>query len=165
MCFDFLVADDTEEEVEDYSATIGTLPFRNSSTIVDRSEMNTEDVQIVLTSFSRNSGEKLLGNENDVENSEPDNKTIAKRLNGSIPRTKSSKYEEMSQHIPSKSSFQKSIGFKTPQILKPFASRTSEKSLARSDSNSDGGNQQDGSSKAARRLSQSLPEVNHQNNF
>nr|XP_022336894.1 metabotropic glutamate receptor 6-like [Crassostrea virginica]XP_022336895.1 metabotropic glutamate receptor 6-like [Crassostrea virginica] len=159
------VADDTEEEVEDYSATTGTLPFRNSSTIVDRSEMNTEDVQIVLTSFSRNSGEKLLGNENDVENSEPDNKTIAKRLNGSIPRTKSSKYEEMPQHIPSKSSFQKSIGFKTPQILKPFASRTSEKSLARSDSNSDGGNQQDGSSKAARRLSQSLPEVNHQNNF
>lgn len=42
-----LVADDTEEECEDYSATTGTLPFQNS-VMIDRSEKFSEEAQAVL---------------------------------------------------------------------------------------------------------------------
>lgn len=152
------VADDTEEECEDYSATTGTLPFQNS-VMIDRSEKFSEEAQAVLDCHvtSVNSGDKLLGNKDDQDHSDTMRTT---KVNGNIPHYEKCDEDKLSpKDARTISNFQGSIGFKTPGGSRWHSSRKSSKNNASSEKIIEEERQQTES----RRLSQSLPDVNLQN--
>lgn len=156
-----LVADDTEEEGEDYSATTGTLPFKNT-VMIDRSEKFSEEAQAVLDSHmtSVNSGDKLLGNKDDQDSTGHGDTMRTTRVNGNIPNHEKCDEDKLSPKDARKiSNFQGSIGFKTQGELRWHSSRKSNKKNASSENIIEEEKQQTES----RRLSQSLPEVNLQN--
>lgn len=153
------VADDTEEEGEDYSATTGTLPFRN--TVIDRSDKFSEEAQSVLSGHvtSVNCGDKLLGNKD--ERTDPSDSLRTTELNGNISHREKCEEEKLSPKDARKiSNFQGSIGFKTPGGPRWHSSRKSGKNNASSENIIEEERQQ---TESGRRLSQSLPDVNLQN--
>lgn len=156
-----LVADDTEEEGEDYSATTGTLPFKNT-VMIDRSEKFSDEAQAVLDCHvtSVNSGDKLLGNKDDQDSTGLGDTMRTTRVNGNIPNHEKCDEDKLSPKDARKiSNLQGSIGFKTQGELRWHSSRKSSKKNASSENIIEEEKQQTES----RRLSQSLPEVNLQN--
>ncbi|XP_062598842.1 metabotropic glutamate receptor 8-like [Saccostrea cucullata] len=154
------VADDTEEEGEDYSATTGTLPFKNSI-VIDRSEKYSEEAETVVNSLNRNSGEKLLGNKEDLENITTGDTLPNHKINGDI--FKNQDEDERTAEHTNQGSFLKNIGVKSSSFLKRMTSRRSEKSHVSQENITEGGNQNSKSEKTVRRLSQSLPDVHFNN--
>ncbi|XP_061166304.1 metabotropic glutamate receptor 8-like [Saccostrea echinata] len=157
------VADDTEEEGEDYSATTGTLPFKNSI-IIDRSEKYSEEAEIVVNSLNRNSGEKLLGNKEDLDNIKADERLTNHKANGDILQNKNAFDEdERTAEHQNQGNFIKSIGFKPSSFFKRITSHKSQKAHVSHENIIEKGNENSASEKTVRRLSQSLPDVHFKN--
>jgi hypothetical protein len=157
------VTDDENEEGVDYSATTGTLPFKNSAVVIDKSEKYSEDLQTVLDSLNRNSGEKLLGNKKDPEKMDTTETLQSVKVNGDIPPYNSPLGEDERSPKPTTAEpFFKSIGFKPPSFIRHLASKKSKTSHASTENVIREENQDIKLAKSVRRLSQSLPDVQHQ---